>query len=149
MLICGNFQTKYSPTSQHIAKGLGNDGLLSDLTRLLGNEDGGYEENFEGRGFPSYTPKANLFRPKPIHSIENHYHHKQQQYHKPYTEDSALYTNSIKPSILEARPNPPRPIPNKAAKNFGDFIGNSIGGAFYDADHDLVVSYKVKQNIID
>ena len=146
MLICGNFQTKYSPTSHHIAKGLGNDGLLSDLTRLLGNEDGGYEENFEGRGFPSYAPKANLFRPKPIHSIDNHYHHKQQQYHKPYTEDSALYTNSIKPSILEAHPNPPRPIPNKAAKNFGNFIGNSIGGAFYDADHDLVVSYKVKQN---
>ena len=138
-------QTTYRGTSPNIAKGLGNDGLLSDLTRLLGNEDGEYTRDFEGRGFPSHAPKANLFRPKPIHSIDNHYHHKPQQYHKPYTEDSALYTNSIKPSILEAHHTPSHPPAHKGVKNLGDFIGNSIGGAFYDADHDLVVSYKVKQ----
>ena len=45
---------------------------------------------------------------------------------------------------MEAHPVPSHPLPHKGVKNLGDFIGNSIGGAFYDADHDLVVSYKVK-----
>ena len=124
-------QTTYRGKSPNIAKGLGNDGLLSDLTRLLGDDRG------FGRGYPSNEPRANPFSHKPDH----HYQRTPQQYHKPYTKDPSVYSNTIKPPILQAhKPYPPV----KVTKNLGNVIENSIGGAFYDPKHDMVVSYKVR-----
>ena len=136
---CIFLQTTYRGKYPNIAKGHGNDGLLSDLTRLLDDEDRGF---VHGRGFPSNIPKANAFSHKPIHSTDAHYRKAQPQYHKPYTEDPAVYSNTIKPPLIHAHYKPsPYPKPNK---NLGNFLENSIGGAFYDREHDLVVSYKVR-----
>ena len=135
---CIYLQTSYRDKYPTIAKGHGNDGLLSDLTRLLGDED---REDY-GRGFPSNIPKANPYGSKPIHSTDQHYHKAPQQYQRPYTEDPALYSNAIKPPLIQAHHNP-SPY-HKSNNNLGNFLENSIGGAFYDREHDLVVSYKVR-----
>ena len=103
------------------------------MTRLLGDKDRELEEDFgvHGRGFPPSIPKL------------NHYHKEPQQYHKPYTEDPELYSNIIKPPLIQAH-HDPTPY-HKANKNLGNLLENSIGGAFYDREHDLVVSYKVRR----
>ena len=141
---CIFLQTTYRGKYPNIAKGHGNDGLLSDLTRLLGDEDREFDADIgvHGHGFPSNRPKENPFGPKPIHSTDHHYPKVPPQYHKPYTEDPAVYSNTIKPPLIQAPHNPSSY--HKPNKNMGNFLENSIGGAFYDREHDLVVSYKVR-----
>lgn len=137
-LVC--LQKTYRGQSPNIAKGLGNDELLSDLTRLFNDDKRDFNEDFgfRGPGFPSEIPKPNIFKPRPIHSSDYHNHHAPQQYLKPYSEDPTFFSNSMKPSLTQSH----NPLPSKV-KNLDSLIENSIGGAFYDPEHDVVVSYKV------
>ena len=133
-------QTTNRGKSPNIAKGYGNDGLLSDLTRLL-NEDGRDFRGDFGRGFPANIQKGSQFDfNADIHSSHPPPH--VQQYYKPSSQDPTIFSNSIKPSFI------PAPIPSPPKVNsLGNFIDNSIGGAFYDPKHDLVVSYKVSRYV--
>ena len=95
------------------------------MTRLLHEGHRGHKEDFSssGREFPVFT---------------KHHHHPEPQYHRPITQEPPIFSNSIWSSFIpEHKVSPPK------IKNTGQFLGNTIGGAFYDPKHDLVVSYKV------
>ena len=126
-------QTTNRGISPNIAKGFGNDGLLSDLTRLLNEAEGDFKGDygFHGQGFPANPHKANQ-----LGVIESSHQNEPQSFHRPISQDPALFSKSIKPSFIS------HPVPPKI-KSSGQ-IGNTIGGAFYDPKHDLVVSYKVR-----
>ena len=79
---------------------------------------------------------------RPFHPPDHEYPPYREPIHhtkKPYSREPFIYSHREEPS-LSYDPNPP---PQKA-EGLSNFIENSIGGAFYDKKHDLVVSYKVR-----
>ena len=79
---------------------------------------------------------------RPFHSPDHEYPtHREPIHHtkRPYSREPFIYSHRDEPTLSYDR-NPP---PQKA-EGLSNFIENSIGGAFYDKQHDLVVSYKVR-----
>ena len=113
---------------------------MSDLTRLLNEAEGDFKGNYgyHGKGYPY---NANPHKPTQLgfNIIESSHHNEPQHFHRPSSQDPAIFSQSIKPPFIS---HPQAPFPPNI-KSPGP-IGNTIGGAFYDPKHDLVVSYKVR-----
>ena len=132
--------TAHQGISPNIAKGLGNDELLSDLTRLLNEDSRGSQTDYKlnGQGFSvqnKYGFNHNRSPAPPPQASYEVVHHQIEKplYHRPIAKDPILHSKSIKQSFIPHQPH---------SGNNGN-IENSIGGAFYDPHNDLVVSYKV------